>query len=316
MKPSIVLSNPREHCVTLTWAEQPEIYIGYRFLEGEPVVAEEPISGYEGHPKTIAAFPTVKMSAPPDNRHPNPKWKSNWKNAYSEEKSSQERQLSFSVFNEGTARIFYTEKKNQYSVEWYFHPFENGVHIQARLTSLVEIKGAFCLSQCLRFTGNFNDQWRQDIAHAPFLSELDMQAMGNANGTLTWARRNNTWFRFPVQHCIYLTCNEGIKMFDAEKGLVDHGLIARETPSRQEAPAYYWDAVAPNTKWEHISCGMFWERTVCISNRHPADCVHAWIDFGPLAAGQSRTLTGVVYYIEGTKEDILALWKKDFGSSI
>jgi hypothetical protein len=57
---------------------------------------------------------------------------------------------------------------------------------------------------------------------------------------------------------------------------------------------------------------MYWERTACISNRHPADCVHAWIDFGPLAAGQSRMLQGVVYFIEGSKNDLLALWQSDF----
>jgi hypothetical protein len=58
--------------------------------------------------------------------------------------------------------------------------------------------------------------------------------------------------------------------------------------------------------------GMYWERTAWVSNRHPADCIHASIDFGPLAAGQSRTLHGVVYFIEGSKDDLLTLWQSDF----
>ena len=150
------------------------------------------------------------------------------------------------------------------------------------------------------------------MAHTPFLSELDMQAMGNANGTLTYARRDNEWFSFPVQHVVYPTHVAFANTRESQGDYVDHGLIVRETPSRQLAPAKYWDRVAPGAVWKQITSGMYWERTAYISNRHPADCVHALIDFGPLAAGESRTLQGAVYFIEGSKDDLLALWQLDF----
>jgi hypothetical protein len=57
---------------------------------------------------------------------------------------------------------------------------------------------------------------------------------------------------------------------------------------------------------------MYWERTAYVSNWHPADCVHALVDFGPLDAGQSRTVCGKFYLIEGTKDDLLAAWQRDF----
>jgi len=87
--------------------------------------------------------------------------------------------------------------------------------------------------------------------------------------------------------------------------------ILRETISRKLAPASYWDRVAPHATWEQITCGMAWEHTAYISNRHPADCLHSYIDFGPLQAGESRTLQGVVYCIEGSKDDLLAIYQKE-----
>jgi hypothetical protein len=311
LKPSIVISNPQEQCVTFYWKEMPDYYVGYRFFEGSPTVTDQPILGYETQclatfveKPTFGAIVTSKTS--------NPNWKDDWQVGFSEKSPTQASQLSFRLSSEGIAHVQYTEENSQQQCEWYFQPFPHGVRIWATLTTQVDIIGSYCIPQCLRFTGMYNDIWRQTIAHIPFLSELDMQAMGNANGTLTWACRNNQWFRFPVQYVVFPTCVDTVEVFNSQKDVVDNGLIVRESPSRQVAPTRYWELVAPNASWNQITSGMYWERTTCISNRHPADCVHAWIDFGPLSAGQSRTLRGVVYFIEGTKEDLLALWKRDF----
>ncbi len=66
----------------------------------------------------------------------------------------------------------------------------------------------------------------------------------------------------------------------------------------------------PGARWDRITAG--WERTLLVSNRHPADCVHAWVDVGPLAAGQSRIVRGKVYFFQGSKEDLLEHWRRDF----
>jgi hypothetical protein len=52
---------------------------------------------------------------------------------------------------------------------------------------------------------------------------------------------------------------------------------------------------------------------VYVSNRHPADCLHAGVDFGPLAAGESRSVQGKFYWLEGTKDDLFDLWQQEFG---
>jgi hypothetical protein len=221
-------------------------------------------------------------------------------------------QLNFQVDHNGLAHGLCLEQEGLLQREITFQPFAEGVRIWLTLTSQEDISGSFCVQQCLRFTGSYNAPWRQSIAHVPFLSELDMQAMGNPNGTLTYTRVEHQWFQLPVQYCLYPSkaVSTALERMPAE--LLDHGLIVRETASRQLAPPEYWARVAPHAGWEQVTCGMYWERTAYLSNRHPADCVHAWVDFGPLEAGQSRTIQGVVYFIEGSKDDLLKCWQRDF----
>jgi hypothetical protein len=77
-------------------------------------------------------------------------------------------------------------------------------------------------------------------------------------------------------------------------GEVAHGLIIRESLDGR------------------FSSGMYWERTAYVGNRHPADCLHAAVDFGPLSAGQHRTVHGKFYFVEGTREQLLEVWRSDF----
>jgi hypothetical protein len=311
MKPSIALSNPHEKCVTFYWDETPEYYLGYRFVEGEPMISDQPVVGYESQPVPQRIDPP-EITAQVVQHPPGSAWRKEWLSAWSEQDHSLPIQLSFRLSGEDNAHVLCIDNERQQQREFYFQPFSQGVRIWARLTAHQAIKGSYCLQQCLRFTGMYNAEWRKLIAHMPFLSELDMQAMGHANGTLTYARRDRQWVSFPVQHVIY-PAKTGFENRPEPQGeYVDHGLIVRETPDRVLAPDWYWERVAPDAAWVQMTCGMYWERTAYLSNRHPADCVHSWIDFGPLAEGQTRTIQGVVYFIEGSKDDLLELWERDF----
>ena len=315
MEPAITLSNAPEQCVTFFWPEMPQYYLGYRFVEGQPIVSDWPFLGYEKQP-VAQGFALPDLTTTAASQPPGPHWRQEWRLAYAEPNPQVPIQLSFQVMEDGVAHIICVENDGQQQQEFVFQPFSHGVRMWTTLTTQTAITGAYCRQHCLRFTGMFNDQWRRVVAHTPFLSELDMQAMGNANGTLTYARRANQWVPFPVQHTVYPThadrVNDAAAWGEAQGDPVDHGLIVRETASRQLAPASYWQQVAPGATWDQISSGLYWERTAAISNRHPADCVHAMLDFGPLAAGQSRTLRGAVYFVEGSKDDLLALWQGDF----
>ena len=313
MKPVVVLSNAPEQCLTFAWRGR-DYHVGYRFVEGQPLTSDTPLSGYESQPAaapaTLSPLDQIEAIAPRADW-----WLENWTSVYNEPDANASVQLSFRAYGDGSARCTTAENGGKLTRDFLFQPVDDGVWISIRLTTTEPIEGAYCLQQCLRYTGGFNATWRQSVARVLFLSELDMQAMGNPNQSLTYARRDDRWFRFPVGHTVYATQIGRDLLPDSSLPPVDHGLIIRESPSRKEAPQSYWDHVAPDAHWDQVASGMYWERTASVSNRHPADCLHAWIDFGPLDAGQSRTLRGKFYFIEGTRDDLLAAWRKDFSST-
>lgn len=305
MEPYVVLSNPAECCATFVWLEPPDVYIGYRFLEGDAQTG--PPRDYRDQPRLVAA-PHRHMSNQPVSRPV--ALRPDWLEAFDGEidDRGKESRLRFGVEDSGAAWAEVATKGAAVLRRFGFQPAADGVWLTLEVVAAESITSGYYLQQCLRFTGAVNSAWRREIAHVPFLSELDMQAMGNANGTLTYARQDGNWRRFPVQFT-RLQMQTSSNPMD---GQADHGLIIRETPSRQEAPVEYYERVAPGTTWARMASGFYWERTAAISNRHPADCLHAWVDVGPLEAGESRTVHGKVYFLEGDKDDLLRRWQDDF----
>jgi hypothetical protein len=77
---------------------------------------------------------------------------------------------------------------------------------------------------------------------------------------------------------------------------VDNGLLARESIDGKTV------------------AGMYWERTAQVTTHHPADCLHSMVDLGPTTAAKPLVVRGKVYWFKGTKDDLLARWKRDFAS--
>lgn len=312
MQPFVVLSNPGEWCVTFAWPESPDVYVGYRFVEGE--AAAGPTGDYRHQPRLTQfphpVLPSLTSSAVRQRRS---SWVDSFKGVADD--GGNEAELLFQVDETGIARVDIASQRAAVHRRFSFQPAADGVWLALEVTATEDIHGSYSLQQCLRFTGAMNGAWRREIAHTPFLSELDMQAMGNANGTLTYARQDNAWRKFPVQQTrLQARISAESAANETDHGdTVDHGLIVRESPDRKEAPTEYFERVAPGARWDRIAAGFYWERTTAISNRHPADCLHAWVDAGPLEAGESRTLHGKFYYLEGDKDGLLSHWRKDFG---
>ncbi len=293
MKPCVVLSNAKQQCVTFFWKENPSFYVGYRFIEHEPETLPTPLSEIETLPAALSvARPDLNKAMLP-NEEADP-WNKVWKASHVENDIGDGTKLSFTTFSDGAAFCWSVDNRSGQRREFFFEPTEDGVYLWMSLTTQTPITGAFCVQQCLRFTGSTNVEWRRQVACAPSLSEFDIQARGNPHETLTFVRKSNDWMKVALPHTCYHT-PPGVALFKAKSGgEIDHGLIVRES-------------------LEKNSCaGMYWERTAYVSNRHPADCVHAAVDLGPLDSGGSRTVQGKVYFIEGTKDDLLAKWREDF----
>jgi len=302
MTPIVVLSSAEHSCISFIWPNDLRTFIGYRFVEHRPIT-------------TIKTLPHLlnQISLPPD--HAKDKysrgtdWLENWKTDFSD--PDHPLNLSFTTFSDGSAEARVVEHDGTQEIRWHFIPSDDGVRMWMTLKTYETIPGGYILQQCLRLTSGIGFGFYPQVAKVPFLSELFMQLLGNPNETLTWTRINNAWQQFPVPFTRYhLASSLGI--FEDSGGQADSGLILRESAPREKAPASYWRSVAPDAKWETMTSGFFWERSAYISNRHPADCLHIGVDFGPLAAGESRTVKGKFYWIEGGKDDLLASWQKDF----
>ncbi len=310
MRPLVLLSNPSMQCLTFYWKEHPRFWVGYRFYEGDPDTDPQPIAA----DATWPAAEWGEFPEPGEDLLPLPNLSlpgKRWRTAYHEKNRRDPTQLAFQTFVDGSAWCRILEGHGQQQREFFFRPVEDGVQMWMRLTTHTSIDSGYLVQQCLRFTGAQNWSMRRHIACVPFLSELDVQSMGHPDLTLTYARLREEWLQFPARHIHYAT-PLGSSPSEELNEPIDHGLLIRETLDRKTVPASYFRRTAPGETWERVTSGMYWERTAWVSNRHPADCVHAIVDLGPLAAGESRTVHGKFYWIEGSKEDLLAAWRRDF----
>lgn len=309
--PNVLLSSPHMQSLTFTWPGQTRHWAGYRVLEGTAETQPHAVVEQDGRPAADWG-PFPEPGGEPFSIQGLDLPRKRWRTAYQEKDSKDPARLEFQTYAGGTAWCSLYEDGGRIRRELCFQPVADGVRMWLRLSTQVPIEGAYLVQQCLRFTGAQNWSLRRQIACVPFLSELDVQAMGHPELTLTYARQGGEWLPFPARHVEYTTPAGSSFSGHDFSGTIDQGLVIRETLDRKAVPASYFRRTAPDQTWERLSSGLYWERTAWVSNRHPADCVHAVIDLGPLAAGESRTVRGKFYWIEGCKDDLLAAWRKDF----
>jgi hypothetical protein len=58
--------------------------------------------------------------------------------------------------------------------------------------------------------------------------------------------------------------------------------------------------------------GIAWERFLSAQGHNPWDCMHLSVNVGPLAQGGSREIRGKIYLFEGTREQLLERYRRDF----
>ena len=309
MPPRVFLSDLPNHCLSFYWEEHPDWYVGYRLIEDHPLIESSPATGLDDLPYHNYIFrspddPCMEKRLRP----PYPEWRNN----YQAQNHADPYQFSFYTCIDDSAHCQARINHGEQTLEWTLKPVSDGVWITLQVTTQTQLPGVYGLQQCLRFTGNNNEYWRRKVAHTPFLSEFDLQAFGEPNLTLSYARQNDRWLVFPVPYTTLFTpAGHSLPSMDS-KQWIDHGLVVRQTVDRKAAPEWYWELTAPGADWNTISAGMYWDRTLYVSNRHPADCLHAVVDFGPLEPCESHTLHGKFYWIEGDRDDLLAIWRKDF----
>jgi len=293
MKPRLLLSVPRNELVTFFWDDRPDFFIGYRLFEHHPHCAGPARSGPDDWPACDwGDFPSAdRPKLTDDAARP---LLSTWTTSYTEADPQKPVQFAFQAFADGTAWAGGLDNEGAQKREFFLEPVEDGVRMWMRLTTRDPIAGSFSVSQCLQFGGETSMEHMRQHSHAPMFSEFDLQAHWRPNHTLTRGRKDGRWLHFPVQHVDFHTPRGHPYAPSKAAPDIDHGLIIRESADGS------------------CASGIYWERTAFVSNRHPADCVHAYVDFGPLAAGQSRTVRGKFYLVEGGRDALLEAWRRDF----
>jgi hypothetical protein len=59
-------------------------------------------------------------------------------------------------------------------------------------------------------------------------------------------------------------------------------------------------------------CGIYLERTTHISDHHVADCLHTYVNIGPIPPHGKRAIRGKIYWMKASKDNLFTLWQKDW----
>jgi len=182
----------------------------------------------------------------------------------------------------------------------------------------------YSVQQCFRATGKTNRKWRRAIAEAPAFSEYDLWAKQESDNlpktSLSFVRRNNAWEAIAVsQQQVVCRTPLGLAMDTARSG-GDLTKIADMKPSfspRQDssfAPDIDCGLVTRSNLKDTWVCALYWENTTHISDHHPADCLHTFVNIGPLPPNSKRAVRGKIYWMKVSKDQLFERWQKTWAN--
>ncbi len=189
---------------------------------------------------------------------------------------------------------------------YYFVPVADGFDILHVIETKDEgLNEYYVAQQCFRMSGKTAKNWRRRIAETPVFSEYDLWAELKAKGlpkkSLSFIRRNNKWEEMPADEPrnSYRT-SLGVKMD-----------TARLTGHRLEPQIDCGLTTRTNLEGDWV-CGLYWQRTTQITNHHPADCLHSFVNIGPLPPNSKRAIRGKIYWMKSSKGDMFNRWQSDW----
>jgi len=175
----------------------------------------------------------------------------------------------------------------------------------------------YAAQQCFRLSGVTNREWRRAIAETPAFSEFDLWARQEDKGdpltSLSYVRREGCWLAMPAtrDHVAYRT-REGLDMdIERTRGNLDAADLAPYGPTSFEGAVDCGLAARTDLGGTWV-CALYWERTTHITNHHPADCLHAVVNLGPIPPHGKRALRGKIYWMEGSLDTLYKQWQADF----
>ena len=214
-----------------------------------------------------------------------------------------------------------TNKQNWVPQVWtyYIVPVADGFELLWVIETKDEgLNEYYVAQQCFRMSGKTNEKWRLKIAEAPAFSEYDLWAKQEAKdkprSSLSFVRRDNRWEALPaVREHVVCRTPLGVAMDTARTGGDLSKITGMEpySPSRFEAPVDCGLTTRSNLKNTWV-CALYWENISHISNHHPADCLHSFVNLGPLASNSKHAIHGKVYWMKASRDELFARWQKEW----
>jgi len=275
-----------KHFVSLLNPSHPDNRIGYRFHEHVPFAHGDVPAESADHPANAAAIEAEYASKP-------------------------------AVYK----KVYEVTEEEWAPQTWTFYlvPAVDGY----KLLWMVDTKDAglnqyYTAQECFRMSGATNKGWRQRIAFTPSFSEYDHWAAQKEAGldktSISFVRRRGEWETVPpVKMHIICRTPMGLAMDRAIHG----GELPLLDESEPYGPSHFDPPIdcglatrsTPDDSWV---CALYWERTTHISDHHPADCLHAFVNLGPLGPNSKRAIRGRIYWMQASKNELYNRWKKDF----
>jgi hypothetical protein len=196
----------------------------------------------------------------------------------------------------GVTTIKFVPTKRTPRQDWRIHlvPVTDGVEILQLVQTFDQGMPAYhAEQQCFRMSGARQNNWRNDIARAPDFSEYDLWATTPGNRSLSWALRDDKWaltpggtsrVRIHTKYGQEIARRYGSVGMSGNHPAIDDGLFTRL--SRQG---------------DWIS-GIYWENTALVTNHHPADCLHHFVNIGNIPANSRRAIRAKLFWFKGDLE--------------
>jgi acetyl esterase/lipase len=138
----------------------------------------------------------------------------------------------------------------------------------------------------------------EQTRNAAFANEQTYFVGADGLHPLTIRAPREIHFNDALRDAVDAESNDGLYVWSEKWPMSDlnatAGLIARESNDRE------WVT------------GIAWERFLSAQGHNPWECMHLAVRVGPLAVGETRKVRGKMYLFEGTREELLERYRRDF----
>ena len=172
----------------------------------------------------------------------------------------------------------------------------------------------------LEITNDSDHDWPTIAAIIPCLNPGDPRKRSERNSLFLDEDRLQTYFRskngldlikgeFPREIHFNHKCRSSVMAWNKERE--DGQFVFDGKWPTSERDAYAGVMIREGRDGRYVM-GIAWESFLSAQGHNPWNCMHLSVLVGPLAIGEKKRIRGRIYLFEGSKENCLELFEKEF----